>query len=33
MQIYNILFMYANIFMKKFGVGPEGRMDILTSDA
>lgn len=33
MQIYNILFMYANIFIKMFAVGPEGRIDILSSDA
>lgn len=33
MQIYIILFMYANIFIKKFGVGPDGRMGILSSDA
>ena len=33
MQIYIILFMYATIFIKKFAVGPDGRMDILSSDA
>lgn len=33
MQIYIILFICANIFMKKFGVGPDGQMDILSSDA
>lgn len=26
-QIYNILFMYANIFIKKIGVGPDSGPD------
>ena len=33
MQIYNILFIRANIFIEKIGVGPDGRLDILSSDA
>lgn len=33
MQIYIYYFIRANIFMKKIGVGPDGRMDILSSDA